>query len=58
MAKVHMGLEQLERAMEWLERAYAERAVGVVAVKVDPVFDALHPDPRFHALLQRMGLLA
>jgi len=58
MAKVHMGLEQLERAVEWLERAYAERAVGVVAVKVDPVFDALHPDPRFQALWRRMGLPA
>jgi TolB-like protein/Tfp pilus assembly protein PilF len=56
MAKVHMGLGQLERALEWLERAYAERAVGVVAVKVDPVFDALHSDPRFQTLLQRMGL--
>jgi TolB-like protein/Tfp pilus assembly protein PilF len=58
LAKVHMGMGQLERAMECLEKAYAERAVGAVALKVDPVFDALHWDPRFQGLLRRMGLPA
>jgi TolB-like protein/Flp pilus assembly protein TadD len=57
-AKVHAGLGQAERAMEWLERAYTERAVGIVVVKVDPVFDLLHSDPRFQGLLRRMGLPA
>jgi TolB-like protein/Flp pilus assembly protein TadD len=57
-AKVHIGLGQEERAIEWLERAYAERAVGLVAVRVDPVFDSLHAHPRFEALWRRMGLPA
>ena len=58
MAKVHIGLGHDERAMECLERAYAERAVGLVVAKVDPVFDSLHSDPRFQALWRRMGLPA
>jgi TolB-like protein/Flp pilus assembly protein TadD len=58
MAKVHLGLGQEEQAMEWLERAYAERAAGAVAVKVDPVFEMLHSDPRFQALCRRMELPA
>jgi tetratricopeptide (TPR) repeat protein len=57
-AKVHIGLGQEDRAMECLERAYAEGAVGLVLVKVDPVFDPLHSDARFQALWQRMGLPA
>jgi TolB-like protein/Flp pilus assembly protein TadD len=57
-AKVHIGLGQEDRAMEWLEKAYAEGAVGLVLVKVDPVFDPLHSDARFQALCQRMGLPA
>jgi len=58
IAKVHAGLGQKDRAIEWLERACSERAMGVVAVKMDPVFDSLHPDLRFQALWRRIGLPA
>jgi len=55
-AKVHIGLGQEEQALACLERAYAERAAGLVAVKAEPVFENLHSDPRFQALWRRMGL--
>jgi len=55
-AKVHIGLGQEEQALACLERAYAERAAGLVAVKAEPGFENLHSDPRFQALWRRMGL--
>jgi hypothetical protein len=40
----------------WLERCYSER-VGMVFVKVDPLFESLHVDPRFADLIKRIGFL-
>jgi TolB-like protein/DNA-binding winged helix-turn-helix (wHTH) protein/Flp pilus assembly protein TadD len=45
-----------DRAFEWLDKAYAERDMGIIGLKVDPAFTNLHGDPRFAALLRRMGL--
>jgi tetratricopeptide (TPR) repeat protein len=56
VAKVHVGLGQMEQALEWLQKAYTERAVGLVALKVDPVFEPLHSHPAFQELGQRMRL--
>jgi tetratricopeptide (TPR) repeat protein len=42
--------------MRWLEKAYDDRDVDLVTVKVEPVFDFLHSDPRFQDLLVRIGL--
>jgi TolB-like protein/DNA-binding winged helix-turn-helix (wHTH) protein/Flp pilus assembly protein TadD len=45
-----------DRAFEWLDKAYGERDMGIIGLKVDPAFTNLHGDPRFAALLRRMGL--
>jgi len=45
-----------KRALEWLERAYAERDPSVIYLKVAPEFDALHSDRRFQTLVRRLGL--
>lgn len=46
-----------EQAFAWLEKADEDRS-GWLALwlKVDPKFDVLHSDPRFHDLLRRVGL--
>jgi tetratricopeptide (TPR) repeat protein len=44
-----------EKAFYWLERCYTEH-VGMGFVKVEPLFDSLHSDPRFADLLKRMGV--
>ena len=56
LAYVHTGLGDKERAMDWLERAYRERAGGIFGVKGSFLFTSLRGHPRFNALLQKMNL--
>ncbi len=55
-AIVHLGLGQRAEALGWLERACDQRAVEMLSFP-GPVFDLLQAEPRFRALLGRMGLL-
>jgi serine/threonine protein kinase/tetratricopeptide (TPR) repeat protein len=56
MAYVHTGLGEHDRAMDWLERAYAARAGGVYGIKGSFLFSSLREHPRFKALLAKMNL--
>jgi tetratricopeptide (TPR) repeat protein len=56
IALVYCGLGELERAMEYLERAYKERDNWMVWLNVYPVFDPLRNDPRFQDIIRRVGL--
>ncbi|HUK80223.1 MAG TPA: adenylate/guanylate cyclase domain-containing protein [Nitrososphaerales archaeon] len=56
VAGVHAALGNKEEAMEWLERAYNEHSGYIFAIKGDFVFESLHSEPRFQALLSKMGL--
>ncbi len=49
-------LGEKNKAFEWLEKAFRERDVSLIYLKVDESFQALRPDPRFQDLLRRMGL--
>ena len=55
-ALIHAGLEDVDAAVQTLDQACEERSRFVVFMRVWPVFDGLHGDPRFDALLQRVGL--
>ena len=39
-----------------IEKAYQERESGLILLKVNPRWDPLRDDPRFHDLLRRMNL--
>lgn len=56
IAAIYVGLKDKDRAFEWLETAFQERADWMAFIKVDPRFDSLHSDPRFVDLLRRMNL--
>ena len=56
MAVAYLGLDRTDEAFEWLTKAIDERSLHLVFLGVDPVFDALRPDPRFGALLKTIGL--
>ncbi|HEV7797473.1 MAG TPA: tetratricopeptide repeat protein, partial [Pyrinomonadaceae bacterium] len=56
IAAIYVGLKDKDRAFEWLETAFQDRADWMAFLKVDPRFDSLHSDPRFIDLLHRMNL--
>jgi serine/threonine-protein kinase len=56
IASIYSCLREVDTAFEWLETAYAEHDQTLVWVKVHPRLDPLRDDPRYNALLGRMGL--
>ncbi|MCX6618944.1 MAG: tetratricopeptide repeat protein, partial [Acidobacteria bacterium] len=50
------GLGETDKAIKWLEKAFAERSRSLVGIKVDFRLDPLRSDPRFQDLLKRMKL--
>jgi serine/threonine-protein kinase len=56
MAYVYTGLGEADRAMDFLERAFEERAGSVYGLKGSFLFTSLHSHPRFQALLKKMNL--
>ena len=55
-AYVYTGLGDADRAMDWLERAVAERAGAAYGIKGSFLVAPLRAHPRFRALLRRMNL--
>jgi hypothetical protein len=53
LAIVYVGLGENEKALDWLEKAFADRSNGLVFMKVEPELDNLRSGPRFTALQQR-----
>jgi hypothetical protein len=43
-------------AFDWFEKAVEARDWQMGMLKVEPAFDGLRSDPRFAALLERVGL--
>ena len=56
IAPIYADLGEKDQALDWLERAYQARLGFLVGVKVDPGLYPLHGEPRFQALLEKMGL--
>jgi len=56
LAYVYTGLGDHDRAMDCLERAYAERAGSIYGIKGSFLFAPLRGHPRFTALLRKMNL--
>jgi len=55
-ARRYAILSEKDLAIEWLTQAADERDNTATWAKVDPFFDPLRDDPRFHDLLRRMNL--
>jgi serine/threonine protein kinase/TolB-like protein/Flp pilus assembly protein TadD len=55
IATVLMGLDEREQALDWLERS-AVRGHWTVYLGINPIFRPLHAEPRFRAILKRVGL--
>jgi serine/threonine-protein kinase len=44
-----------EKALHWLDLAFAEHASFLVQIAADPLYDGLRGNPRFQAMLRHMG---
>jgi TolB-like protein/Tfp pilus assembly protein PilF/tRNA A-37 threonylcarbamoyl transferase component Bud32 len=55
IGEVYAGLGEKDKAFEWLNKAYEERAGQMIFLKVDPWIKNLHSDPRYKELLRKMG---
>ncbi len=56
LALVHAGLGENDAAMEQLEHAYDEHAFELAQLNITPAFDPLRGEPRFQALVRKLGL--
>ena len=56
IAMVYAFREEIEKAFEWLERAYGIRDAGIPLAKVHPFLEPLRSDPRWPAFLEKIGL--
>ena len=53
---LYLGVGDIEHAFEWLDKAAEARDVLLCYLKVGPIYDAVHKDPRYEDLLYRIGL--
>jgi serine/threonine-protein kinase len=56
LAQIYAGLGDKHEALNQLEEGVAARAADLAWLGVRPVFASLHAEPRFGALLRRLGL--
>jgi hypothetical protein len=56
LARLYTSLGEPAEAITWLERMYERRDPMLVYLKVKPHLDPLRGEPRFQALLKKVGL--
>ena len=56
ISRVYAGMGEVEKAIDWLEKAYEDRDPLLLHIKAVPSHDYMHANPRFIALLKKMGL--
>jgi TolB-like protein/Flp pilus assembly protein TadD len=56
VASIHLELGRIDETFKWLEKAYEVRDHWMYLFKIHPMWDSIRPDPRYKALLKKMGL--
>lgn len=56
LASLHAQLGHREPALSLLEEGYRQHAPGLLWIQNDRSYDFLHSDPRYRALIQKIGL--
>jgi tetratricopeptide (TPR) repeat protein len=55
LAIIHLGLGDYEKAIPYLEKAFAEKMYHMLLLKTDPLFEPVRSDPRIKKLLLKLG---
>lgn len=53
---VYVGLDDKEKAFSWLEKAFKDHSVFLAFLKLEPLMEPLHSDPRWKDLERRVGI--
>jgi len=56
LAVVYAGLDERDKAFAWLEKAFQYRSFFLAGLKLEPLLEPLHNDPRWSELERRIGL--
>lgn len=56
IATIYTRAGQKDKALVWLEKAFAYHDTNMPYIGIDPIFDILKDDPRFSNLLKKMKL--
>jgi hypothetical protein len=56
LAAVYVSLGDHSQAVDALEQAYSGKRIWLPVINVEPSFDELRTDARFHDLLRRVGI--
>jgi len=54
IAEVYAYRGEVDKAIQWLDRAYQQHDSGLTDLKSDPLFKGLHQNPRYIELLKKM----
>jgi TolB-like protein/Tfp pilus assembly protein PilF len=55
VARVYGAIDDKQRALEWLEKAYQEHNPDLIELTREPSFDSLRSDAKFRELVTRIG---
>jgi hypothetical protein len=55
VARVYAAIDEKQRALEWLERAYREHNPDLIEPTREPSFAGLRSDTKFRELVERIG---
>ena len=55
-ARAYAQLGEKEKAFEYLEKAFTDHSPGLVFLNVDRAWDGVRRDPRFQAVVKKVGL--
>jgi hypothetical protein len=56
IAMTYAYRNEKQLALQWLERAYAQRDAGLMEMVGEPLLENISAEPRFHAILRAMNL--
>src|SRR5215469_10311216 len=56
LAAIYFALQQTDDGFQWLAKAFQDRCFELICLRVDPRWESLRGNPRFHKLLEQLGL--
>jgi serine/threonine-protein kinase len=56
LAAMYFALDETDDGFRWLAKAFQDRCFELICLRVDPRWESLRGNPRFHKLFEQLGL--